>query len=270
MPPWTRTDHPTPVMQTRSATRLVATIGAAIGLRHHGRLTDVQHSPATSAASRHLSAARSASCSAPTASCDCCPTSGRAAFSERYGTKWPFFASVLVGLLPPPSTAYPPALSSFCSHACPGASPGQGCARAVTQPCGRAVALRSPNRLALGASAGWAAPSAYSPAACSMTAGYGAAITAVAAVGLLAIPTAYLVRWPASVEEPNHPPTSVEEDNAQVSWRQLAAAAFRSPVHRWLTLGSFFVYLLSGVVVSTTSVFLRFVSTPVPAHSSSA
>ena len=128
---------------------------------------------------------------------------------------------------------------------------------------------RSPNRLALG-QCGWRAIGVFAGGLLYDRAGYGAAITAVVAVGLLAIPTAYLVRWPASVEEPNHPPTSVEEDNAQVSWRQLAAAAFRSPVHRWLTLGSFFVYLLSGVVVSTRRYSWLPVSTPVPAHSSSA
>ncbi len=177
---------------------------------------------------------------------------------ERYGTKWPFFASVLVGLL---STAFYGIPAGFIVFLLARMSWGvawsglrQGGYAAVWT--GSAATRGRLTGLLWGLVRLGSAIGVFAGGLLYDRAGYGAAITAVVAVGLLAIPTAYLVRWPASVEEPNHPPTSVEEDNAQVSWRQRAAAAFRSPVHRWLTLGSFFVYLLSGVVVSTTSVFL--------------
>jgi len=87
-------------------------------------------------------------------------------------------------------------------------------------------------------------------------AGYGITITAVVIMGLFAIPLALLAPWPRRAPDGQPSDTEAKADSAQVSWRQLAASAFDAPAHRWLTISGFFAYLLSGVVVSTTSVFL--------------
>ncbi|MDI9549992.1 MAG: MFS transporter [Chloroflexota bacterium] len=257
MPPSTRTDHPTPVMQTRSATRLVATIGAAIGLCIMGDSLMYSILP-LQAPHLGISLPLVGILLSANRLVRLLSNKWAGGIFERYGTKWPFFASVLVGLL---STAFYGIPAGFIVFLLARMSWGvawsglrQGGYAAVWT--GSAATRGRLTGLLWGLVRLGSAIGVFAGGLLYDRAGYGAAITAVVAVGLLAIPTAYLVRWPASVEEPNHPPTSVEEDNAQVSWRQLAAAAFRSPVHRWLTLGSFFVYLLSGVVVSTTSVFL--------------
>ncbi len=91
--------------------------------------------------------------------------------------------------------------------------------------------------------------------------GYGAAIAAILAAGLFALPVALAARWPAGDKAQSGIP-SAEGDEAPLetaapaTWRQLAEAALQAPLQRWLTLASFFAYLLSGIIVSTTSVFL--------------
>jgi MFS family permease len=85
-------------------------------------------------------------------------------------------------------------------------------------------------------------------------AGYAAAIAFVMASALLSLPLALTFRWPA-VHAPSAPEKragEIEDPDVQVGWR----AAWASPVQRWLVSAGFFQYLLSGVVVSTTAVFL--------------
>ena len=84
--------------------------------------------------------------------------------------------------------------------------------------------------------------------------GYQAAIIFVMVAAVAALPLALLFRWSA-VHLP--PPKSeaksfASEHSSDGGWR----AAWTLPVQRWLIVAGFFQYLLSGVVVSTTAVFL--------------
>jgi MFS family permease len=84
--------------------------------------------------------------------------------------------------------------------------------------------------------------------------GYQAAITFVIIAAMAALPLAISFRWSA----PHLPPplskaqTQALEVNPDSGWR----AAWNQPVQRWLIVAGFFQYLLSGVVISTTAIFL--------------
>lgn len=88
--------------------------------------------------------------------------------------------------------------------------------------------------------------------------GYGAAIGMATVSALLAIPVAMLVRWPqAETQEKesikSDAPASKPRAQAERSaWR----VALGAPVQRWLTIAGFLEYLVSGVVVSTTAIFV--------------
>ena len=83
--------------------------------------------------------------------------------------------------------------------------------------------------------------------------GYQAAILFVIAAAVVALPLALLFRWGAT-----HIPAPLKADASPVQpasdggWR----SAWAQPVQRWLVVAGFFQYLLSGVVVSTTAVFV--------------
>jgi MFS family permease len=81
--------------------------------------------------------------------------------------------------------------------------------------------------------------------------GYQAAILFVIGAAIVALPLSILFRWgavhaPAAKLEGKSPATS--DGGWQSAWAQ--------PVQRWLVVAGFFQYFLSGVVVSTTAVFL--------------
>lgn len=84
--------------------------------------------------------------------------------------------------------------------------------------------------------------------------GYQAAILFVIAAAVVALPLSILFRW-GVVHMPNAREESKEPPKVRVSdggWQ----SAWARPVQRWLVIAGFFQYLLSGVVVSTTAVFL--------------
>lgn len=82
--------------------------------------------------------------------------------------------------------------------------------------------------------------------------GYFASILFVITAAVIALPLAILFRW-----GPVHLP-SAKDDSRQSAhasdggWR----SAWARPVQKWLVVAGFFQYLFSGVVVSTTAVFL--------------
>jgi MFS family permease len=80
--------------------------------------------------------------------------------------------------------------------------------------------------------------------------GYSAAILFVIVAAVCALPLAVFIRW-AAVHMPQSV-TTASEQGGDGSWR----SAWATPVQRWLVTAGFFQYLLSGVVVSTTAVFL--------------
>jgi MFS family permease len=97
--------------------------------------------------------------------------------------------------------------------------------------------------------------------------GYHAAILFVMVSALLALPLALFFRWSVVHVQPKpqakpqakfqskpqqKPEAKVETTAADGGWR----SAWERPVQRWLVVAGFFQYLLSGVVVSTTAVFL--------------
>ncbi len=80
--------------------------------------------------------------------------------------------------------------------------------------------------------------------------GYGAAVGMAMGSALLALPLGWIVRWPPEVApRAHHAPAAV---SAQPGWRFMWAL----PAGRWLTIAGFFEYLFSGVVVSTTALFV--------------
>ena len=84
--------------------------------------------------------------------------------------------------------------------------------------------------------------------------GYQAAIYFVMATAVLALPTGAIFRWgPVHLPPPKH--DAVDKNAGHDSdggWQ----SAWERPVQRWLIFAGFIQYLLSGVVVSTTAVFL--------------
>jgi MFS family permease len=84
--------------------------------------------------------------------------------------------------------------------------------------------------------------------------GFHAAMLFVIGAAVLALPLVLLFRWSA-VHLP--PPKAQAKTQSEVAssdggWR----SAWARPVQRWLVVAGFFQYLLSGVVVSTTAIFL--------------
>ncbi len=88
--------------------------------------------------------------------------------------------------------------------------------------------------------------------------GYATTILVVTSVTALAIPVALLVRWPASAALPHQSPKKVTTDTAgQRRWQwQDWWRALQNPRARWLVIAAALHLYLSGVVVSTTSIFL--------------
>lgn len=89
--------------------------------------------------------------------------------------------------------------------------------------------------------------------------GFVIAIAVIAAIGALAVPLTLQLPWrgPAGRAMPDAKPAEpAAERHSSADWRTFAQAAFAQADHRWLSLSSFFTYLLSGVIVSTTSVFV--------------
>ena len=84
--------------------------------------------------------------------------------------------------------------------------------------------------------------------------GYQAAIIFVVAASILALPVSVLFRWGAV-----HMPFTKQADEKQAKDESSDGgwlSAWERPVQRWLVVAGFFQYLLSGVVVSTTAIFL--------------
>ncbi len=83
--------------------------------------------------------------------------------------------------------------------------------------------------------------------------GYSAAAGMALVAAVVAVPVALAVRWPV-VRHAAAPssPGDAEPIIPDSSWR----SAMGRPVLRWLIAAGFFQYLLSGVVVSTTAVFV--------------
>lgn len=83
--------------------------------------------------------------------------------------------------------------------------------------------------------------------------GYGAAVGMAIAAAVAAALLAAGMRWPriahtgAVVADQIH-----RGDGKESAWR----AALRHPIQRWLVITGFFQYLLSGIVVSTTALFV--------------
>ena len=87
--------------------------------------------------------------------------------------------------------------------------------------------------------------------------GFAVAIAAVAGMGLLALPIAFLMPWRHQLVVPALDQTDQQDSSKSAGgWRQLIDAAFRHPAHRWLSLSSLFTYMLGGTIISTTSIFI--------------
>ncbi|MBX3010336.1 MAG: MFS transporter [Caldilineaceae bacterium] len=86
--------------------------------------------------------------------------------------------------------------------------------------------------------------------------GYLTTLLVVMSVTALALPLAFWVRWPANAflphSHPSSPPTRVGQLSNWQQWWQ----ALQSAEARWLIIGAALQFYLSGVVVSTTSLFL--------------
>lgn len=89
--------------------------------------------------------------------------------------------------------------------------------------------------------------------------GFTPAVVVVGAIGVLAVPVALAIPWrPVKLREAS-PPTNDNNARAETSadgWQLLAKIALEHPVYRWLTISSFFIYLLGGIIISTTSIFI--------------
>ncbi len=82
--------------------------------------------------------------------------------------------------------------------------------------------------------------------------GYGVAVGMAMGSALLALPVAWFVRWPAELTTSKLAPKQAADEPAQ----QALSLMWSLPVGRWLTIAGFFEYLFSGVVVSTTALFI--------------
>lgn len=85
--------------------------------------------------------------------------------------------------------------------------------------------------------------------------GFTFAVGTLLTVGLLALPISFAIPWQRQRSDIGQTTPGAEVKRKQ-SWREFAATAFGVPLHRWLTLSAIFVYLLGGIVVSTTSLFI--------------
>ena len=86
--------------------------------------------------------------------------------------------------------------------------------------------------------------------------GYSAAITMAIGAAMAAAVVALAVQWRMAGKEASDPPGEAEGDAGPDGnagpWRLTIVR----PVQRWLTVAGFFEYLLSGIVVSTTAIFV--------------
>jgi MFS family permease len=90
--------------------------------------------------------------------------------------------------------------------------------------------------------------------------GFLTTIALVLAGAVLAVPVAFSIRWPSTeqdvkVEGQLAEPVRQPAHDRLPSWSTWRLV-LDTPMRRWLTATGFFLYLLSGVVVSTTSLFL--------------
>jgi MFS family permease len=83
--------------------------------------------------------------------------------------------------------------------------------------------------------------------------GYGVTLTVITLATALAIPSAAAIRWPGLPLPEHHLPQPQKRSGYfRAGWRDVLDA----PVGRWLVAATFFQFLLGGVVIPTTSVFL--------------
>lgn len=88
--------------------------------------------------------------------------------------------------------------------------------------------------------------------------GFGAAVGMAIAAAVAAVALATGVRWPRFAHTYNMVADQVRRsdgspsDGRDSAWR----GALRHPIQRWLVITGFFQYLLSGIVVSTTALFV--------------
>ncbi|HXF64062.1 MAG TPA: MFS transporter [Caldilineaceae bacterium] len=86
--------------------------------------------------------------------------------------------------------------------------------------------------------------------------GYSAAVAMAIGAAMAAAVVALAVQWRMARTEPDDPPEEAEADAAPVETAGPWRLTLVRPVQRWLTVASFFEYLLSGIVVSTTAIFV--------------
>ncbi len=84
--------------------------------------------------------------------------------------------------------------------------------------------------------------------------GYGAAVAMAVAAALLAVPVALMTRWQADAPGHERPAArpKLTQPASESAWRVAAS----QPVLRGLLVAGFMQYMLSGVVVSTTAIFV--------------
>jgi MFS family permease len=85
--------------------------------------------------------------------------------------------------------------------------------------------------------------------------GFAAAMNFVMLTAALAVPVALLLRWADGHAPPLQPPSRTSEnesDAAAGGWR----SALQTPAQRWLLIAAFVDYLASGVIISTTAIFV--------------
>ncbi len=86
--------------------------------------------------------------------------------------------------------------------------------------------------------------------------GYGVTIGVVMAVTALALPVALWIRWPVALQQGTHThQTSPQPRKNQFQW-QIWRELLHTPLVRWLLGAGAIQLYLSGVVVSTTSIYL--------------
>ncbi len=90
--------------------------------------------------------------------------------------------------------------------------------------------------------------------------GFQTAMLFVITTAGLAVPASLILRWAdgyAPVTKPSLRVSDGEDGAARVSWRSTLA----TPAQRWLLIAAFVEYLASGVIVSTTAIFVAGVAT---------
>lgn len=85
--------------------------------------------------------------------------------------------------------------------------------------------------------------------------GYSTTIGVMVVITALALPVAWSIRWPA-VSHPSKPVADLKNKAPQSSWRDWRQA-LELPERRWLTAATCLQLLSSGVILSTTALFLK-------------